>query len=49
MSAIGAPSASTYESGVRLVNGTNLPPQGLTVATPSPVYILGDYNVPASR
>ena len=38
--------ASTNESGVRLVNGTNLPPQGLTVATPSPVYILGDYNVP---
>jgi hypothetical protein len=38
--------ASTYESGVRLVNGTSLPPQGLTVATPSPVYILGDYNVP---
>ena len=24
----------------------NLPPQGLTVATPSPVYIQGDYNVP---
>ena len=38
--------ASTYESGVRLVNGTQLPPQGLTVATPSPVYIQGNYNVP---
>jgi hypothetical protein len=37
---------SANESGVRLVNGTNLPPQGLTVATDSPVYILGDYNVP---
>ena len=34
------------ESGVRLVNGSSLPPQGLTVATDSPVYILGDYNVP---
>ena len=34
------------ESGVRLVNGANLPPQGLTVATDSPAYILGDYNVP---
>ena len=38
--------ASGKESGVRLVNGTVLPPQGLTVATPSPVYIQGDYNVP---
>jgi hypothetical protein len=38
--------ASNNESGVRLVNGTNLPPQGLTVATTSPLYILGDYNVP---
>ena len=38
--------AAANESGVRLVNGTNLPPQGLTVATPSPAYILGDYNVP---
>jgi hypothetical protein len=38
--------ASTSESGVRLVNGTNLPPLGLTVATDSPAYILGDYNVP---
>jgi hypothetical protein len=40
--------AGTNESGVRLVNGTNLPPLGLTVATESPVYILGDYNVPPS-
>ena len=38
--------AAANESGVRLVNGTNLPPQGLTVATDSPAYILGDYNVP---
>jgi hypothetical protein len=38
--------ASGYESGVRLVNGSALPPQGLTVATASPVYIQGDYNVP---
>ena len=36
------------ESGVRLVNGSSLPPQGLTVATDSPAYILGDYNVPPS-
>ena len=38
--------ASTCESGVRLVNGAQLPPQGLTVATPSPVYIQGNYNAP---
>ncbi len=37
--------ATGYESGVRLVNGTNLPPQGLTVATASPLYIKGHYNV----
>lgn len=40
--------ASTNESGVRLINGTNLPPKGLTVATFSPLYIQGDYNCPAS-
>lgn len=39
---------SGSESGVRLVNGSTLPPQGLTVATSSPVYIQGDYNVPAA-
>ncbi|HLH53689.1 MAG TPA: hypothetical protein VKY92_08740 [Verrucomicrobiae bacterium] len=39
---------STSESGVRLVNGSTLPPSGLTVATPSPAYILGNYNVPTS-
>ena len=38
--------AANNEPGVRLVNGTNLPPQGLTVATTSPLYIAGDYNVP---
>ena len=36
------------ESGVRLINGTNLPPQGLTVATASPLYVQGDYNVTAA-
>jgi len=40
--------SSSYESGVRLVNGATLPPQGLTVATSSPLYIWGDYNAPAS-
>jgi hypothetical protein len=32
-------------TGVRLVNGAWLPPKGLTVATPNPLYIWGHYNV----
>ena len=38
---------SSTESGVRLVNGQTLLPQGLTVATPEPAYVLGHYNCPA--
>ncbi len=38
----------TVESGVRLTNGQNILPKGLTVATPNPVYIEGNYNVPSS-
>jgi len=38
---------ATNEGGLRLINGTNLPPLGLTVATSSPLYIQGDYNCPA--
>jgi len=34
------------QAGVRLVNGTELPPKGLTVATASPIYIKGHYNAP---
>ncbi|MCW5550842.1 MAG: hypothetical protein KIS67_01620 [Verrucomicrobiae bacterium] len=30
--------------GVRLVNGATLPPLGLTVATPVPLYVKGHYN-----
>ncbi len=30
--------------GVKLINGGKLPSKGLTVATPNPVYIQGDYN-----
>ena len=33
------------QAGVVLTNGTTLPPQGLGVATPDPVYIVGNYNV----
>ncbi|HEY5043772.1 MAG TPA: hypothetical protein VIK53_17510 [Verrucomicrobiae bacterium] len=29
---------------VRVVNGMQLPPKGLTVATARPLYVLGDYN-----
>lgn len=39
---------SGSESGVRLINGSVLPPRGLTVATSSPLYIQGNYNAPAS-
>jgi hypothetical protein len=38
---------SSTEPGIRLINGSNLPPQGLTIATPDPLYIWGDYNVGA--
>jgi len=40
--------AATNESGIRLINGGTLPPQGLTVATVSPLYIQGNYNCPNS-
>jgi hypothetical protein len=40
--------AAGNESGVRVVNGVTLPPQGLTLATPAPLYVQGNYNVPAS-
>ncbi len=36
------------ESGVRLVNAQTLLPQGLTVATPNPLYTKGHYNAPSS-
>jgi hypothetical protein len=37
----------TRGSAVRLVNGSQLPPQGLTVVSENPVYIRGDYNTVA--
>lgn len=33
------------QAGIVLTNGATLPPQGLGVATPDPVYIVGNYNV----
>lgn len=39
---------SSTEAGVRLVNGQTLPNGGLTIATPDPVYVKGNYNAPAA-
>jgi hypothetical protein len=35
---------SSQQTAVRLVNGATLPANGLTVATPNPLYIQGNYN-----
>jgi hypothetical protein len=37
------------ESGVRLVNGDLLPPKGLTLATPFPIYVQGHFNCPVAN
>ncbi len=42
---------STKMLGVRLIDGTSIPTNGttgLTVATPNPLYVLGNYNCPVS-
>jgi len=44
----GAPFNSTNLPAVRVSNGATLPSQGLTVGTPFPIYILGNYNASAS-
>ena len=41
----GAPLSTTQLPAVRLVNGQQLPPAGLTVATPQPLYVKGNYNI----
>lgn len=33
------------QAGIRLVNGLRIPTQGLTIATPQPLYVQGDYNI----
>jgi hypothetical protein len=38
--------SSSTEPGVRVVNGQALPPLGLTVATPDPLYVQGHFNAP---
>jgi hypothetical protein len=40
------PGSSTSFAAVRVRNGQFLPPDGLTVATARPVYVMGDYNAP---
>jgi hypothetical protein len=42
------PDVSGREPGVRLYNGAELPANGLTVATPEPIYVQGHYNAPSS-
>jgi hypothetical protein len=39
---------SWTEPAVRLINGQTLPPNGLTVATPDPLYVKGHFNAPTS-
>ena len=41
----GSPSATGQLPAVRVVNGCQLPPGGLTVATAQPLYVEGNYNV----
>jgi len=40
--------ASSTEPGVRLIKGETILPQGLTIATPDPLYVKGHYNCPVS-
>lgn len=40
---------SSTESGVRLVNGQALPSLGLTVSSPNPLYVQGNYNAPTAQ
>jgi hypothetical protein len=41
----GSPSTTGQLPAVRVINGQRLPPDGLTVATPQPLYVEGHYNV----
>jgi hypothetical protein len=42
------PLTSSQLPAVRVANGSVLPSQGLTVATPQPIYVLGNYNASGS-
>jgi hypothetical protein len=39
---------NSVQGGVRIVLGQTLPATGLTIVTPNPLYVVGDYNVPAT-
>lgn len=39
---------SSTEPAVRIVDGQTLPSSGLTIATPDPLYVMGNYNVDPS-
>jgi Tfp pilus assembly protein PilX len=41
--------SSSQLPAVRVANGTTLPTQGLTVASPFPMYVLGNYNASSSN
>ncbi len=43
-----SPNSSTSLPSVRVANGSTLPSQGLTVVTPDPLYVLGNYNASGS-
>jgi hypothetical protein len=43
-SAVYNPSVTNVKRGIRLLNGDAIPNGGLTVVSPNPVYIQGDYN-----
>ena len=36
------------QPGIKVINGQTLPPSGLTIATPQPLYVQGHYNAPSS-
>ena len=40
------PRAAGTEAGICVTNGQSLPPLGLTVATPDPIYVVGNFNAP---
>ena len=39
---------TSVQGGVRIVLGQTLPASGLTIVTPNPLYVVGDYNVPTT-
>jgi len=39
---------NSVQGGVRIVLGQTLPATGLTIVTPNPLYVVRDYNVPAT-